>query len=82
MKVVLTPNEVTSACRVGCSRQHEALLKGMQCKYGFKHSGWSIHIEAAAAEKATAKGLDMYWDESVNTFKRGDIGESIQVHFN
>lgn len=39
---------------------------------------WFIHILGACGEMAFAKATNTYWDGSVNTFSRGDVGR-VQV---
>lgn len=69
--------ELATAAQVGLRRHIEALMKGLPDKYGFnQETGWNVHIEGAAGEMAVAKCLNMFWNGSVNTFKRdADVGK-------
>lgn len=78
MDVTLTAHEMATAAWVGVRRQVESKRKGLQDKHGFSGDGWGMHIEGAGGEMALAKYLGVYWDGSVNTFKRDDL-PGIQV---
>ncbi|HWP39514.1 hypothetical protein [Fontivita pretiosa] len=78
--VTLQPYEIQMAAAVGVRRQIEALARGLPDHHGARHdSGWQYHIEGACGELALAKFLNLYWDGSVNTFRRPDLGSCIQV---
>lgn len=79
MQITLTRFEIEMAAMVGCHRQIEALLGKFQDNLSNGSLGWNEHVEGASAELALAKALGIYWDGSVNTFKRSDIGINIQV---
>lgn len=79
IKVSLENYEVLNAANIGCRRQIGAIFSGREDTFGFEGDGWGIHIEGACGEAAFAKGLNLYWSGSVNTFKQGgDVG-SLQV---
>jgi len=81
VKIKLTRYDTFCAATVGAKRQAESLYKKLPDKHGFDGAdGWTIHIEGAAGELAVAKALNLFWDGTVNTFKRGgDIGDKLQV---
>jgi hypothetical protein len=74
-RVRLTWYEVAVAAHVGVQRQIEALARKLPDRHGRSaQPGWSDHIEGACGELACAKVLGVYWNPSVNTFKRdGDV---------
>lgn len=80
MNVVLSKQEAHQAALTGTWRGLGARFKG----YGEKHGAdpdksWDNNVEGAAGELAFAKAFNLYWNFSVNTFKRGgDVGD-IQV---
>lgn len=64
-----------TAAQVGVMRNVSAIRAGKTNQHGFDEDGWNIHIEGACGELAAAKALNIYWDGSVNTFKKGaDVG--------
>lgn len=68
--------ELQLAAQVGIQRHIEAVVAGLEDKYGAKKGGWNLHIEGAAGELALAKLLNVYWNGSVNTFSSGgDVGQ-------
>ncbi len=71
MNVKLFPHEIEMAALVGLRRRMES-LNFKDTSQG-KHL-WEQDIQGAAAELAVAKHLNRYWDGSVNTYKRGDVG--------
>lgn len=79
VKVDLSWYELELAVNVGSRRQMESIRKNLQDAHGYNgEDGWTKHIEGACGEMVVAKLLGMYWDGSVNTFKRPDVG-TIQV---
>jgi len=74
--VRLTWHEVVLAAQVGMRRHVEALRDARPDANGRSDDdGWTAHVEGACGELAVAKVLDVYWQPSVNTFKRGgDVG--------
>lgn len=76
-EVVLTKYESYVAGIVGVSRLVNSYDLDKTSK--FVH-GWDVDIEAACAEMVVAKYFGIYWDGSVNTWKRPDVG-SIQVRY-
>ncbi len=78
--IELTWFELWQASQVGCRRHIEAVQAG----YGqgaFPDKNWTLHVEGAAAEMATAKVFGWYWSGSVNTFQDADIGKRVQVRW-
>lgn len=70
--VTLTWFEVLHASMVGIRRQIEALKKNLPDAHGFNgDESWTVHIEGACGEMALAKHRNLYWNASVNTFKKG-----------
>jgi hypothetical protein len=82
IKVSLLPHEIRMAVMVGVERCLQATINKAQ-KYNWvknpNYQSWDVDIEGAAAEYAAAKGLGMLWDGSVNTWKKADLGDRIQV---
>jgi hypothetical protein len=78
MNVNLEWYEVSRAALVGVSRNVEALRRGLQNRMQINDE-WSIHILGALGECAFCKATNRYWSAGVNTFKGGDVGDSIQV---
>lgn len=76
--VTLETYEWAMAASAGMRRQMAAVAAGLEDKHGFNGDGWGVHIEGACGEMAVAKALGIYWDGSVNTFKRPDVA-SLQV---
>lgn len=78
--VTLTPAEQLIAQTVGLMRQASVSRNGWANKHGRADGGEEAdHILGAAGEMAAAKVLGRYWGGDVNTFKRADIGHSVQV---
>jgi len=75
IEVTLAPYECMLAAQVGIGRQLSAINKGLRMAFGLNGPGWNEHIEGAAGEMATAKALNVFWDGSVDTFKRPDVGQ-------
>jgi len=76
--VELTNYELFLAANVGIRR----FIKSKSWDKTHQHQknfSWNDDIEAAAAEMAVAKLLNVYWDGSVNTFKIPDVGGIFQV---
>jgi hypothetical protein len=79
--VELTPVERLMACAVGALRQAESLKSQRRDAHGLEdgRDGEDLHILGAAGELAVARTLGRYWGGDVNSFKRPDIGASVQV---
>lgn len=75
-EVKLTKSECSIAAQVGAARHIEAMFKGL--RNNVEGLGWNEHIEGAAAEMAFSKIFGLYWDGSVNTFKKPDV-EGFQI---
>ena len=80
MIVDLEWHEYNAAAQVGMLRKSQSIAKKHKDGYGSKMSarpifdaGWSVI--SAASELAAAKGLNRYWDFSVNTYKDPDLHE-------
>lgn len=75
--IQLTNHELMMAALVGVMRHVGSLKRGLQPKHGCKEDEcWQVHLEGACGEAALAKYLNLFWDGTVNTFKRGgDVGE-------
>jgi len=72
--VILTWYEVHMAGMVGFNRRLKMMARG-RATPSWGGESWGADIEAACAEMALAKHLDVYWDGSVDTFKtKGDVG--------
>lgn len=74
-EVILTKYESYVAGVVGVSRVVNSYDLDKTNK--FVH-GWDVDIEAACAEMVVGKFFGIYWDGSVNTWKKPDVG-SLQV---
>ncbi|MEO2054715.1 MAG: hypothetical protein ABGX83_05390 [Nitrospira sp.] len=77
-EVTLSSYEIYMAACVGVARRLASFKRGETNKVQNKDFGWHSDIEGACAEMAFAKYLGVFWDGSVNTFKRPDVG-NIQV---
>lgn len=78
MNITLAPHEMAIAAWVGVRRNIESRRRGLPDKHGLSGEGWNEHIEGAGGELAVAKMLNLYWDGSINTFKRADLA-GVQV---
>jgi len=78
-EVKLTQYEADMAAQVGLRRHIESIYKGRYDHLNNGSTGWNEDIEGAAAELAVAKLYGVYWDGSVNTFKKSDISFKVQV---
>ena len=81
--ITLSKFEAQTACTIGCERRLTNRYKEVGAKdyvkeVQFDLGGFERDIQAAAAEMAFAKARQMYWDFSVNTFKKPDVGK-IQI---
>ena len=80
--VTLEWHEYAMAAEIGKLRMLASIRRGSHHKYGMTKHGWTEHIEGSAAELAVAKYLDIYWNGSVDTFKRAaDVGQNIEVRW-
>jgi len=76
----LTWSEVEHALLTGGHRRMRRLRAGSPHRWGYGgEDNWSAHIEAAAAEMATAKALGRYWADFTAPDHDGDIGAGVQV---
>jgi hypothetical protein len=60
------------AMNIGSMRHLTALFARREDRHGAVCT-WDLHIEGACGELAAAKGLGVFWDGSINTFKRPDL---------
>lgn len=74
IEVTLEHYECGMAAQVGIARQLAAIRDGKRNAHGMTGLGWDEHVEGAAGELAAAKALGIYWDGSVDTYKRPDVG--------
>ena len=74
MIVALEKYELLVAAEVGMRRNVISMQSKENNKVNNKDFGWHTDIESACGEMAVAKGLGIYWDGSVNTFKKPDVG--------
>jgi hypothetical protein len=76
IEVKLEPYEFEMAARVGFVRRIRLTIKGFDSSYfnPNQSEAWGTDIEAACAELAVAKSLNVFWDGSVGTFKKPDVG--------
>ena len=79
MKVKLMPYELYLGAIVGMRRHILSLNSPEMNIVKNKNFSWATDIEAACGEVAVAKALNLFWDGSVNTFKRPDLQPDIQV---
>jgi hypothetical protein len=80
--VTLSQTEMQNASNVGVVRHHESTKRNSKASGGFVEDEFSmlqIHIQGAMGEVCVAKVLDLYYDGSVNTYSKADIGTNIQV---
>ena len=79
--VILTPAEGMMAAAVGALRHAESLQAQRRDAHGLQADmdGQALHILGAAGELAVARVLGRYWAGDVCSFKRPDIGASVQV---
>lgn len=73
VEITLSWHEAAMASEVGRLRQLASVKAGRVDQHGFIGDGWSEHIEGACGELAVAKALNVYWDGSVDAFKRDDL---------
>lgn len=74
--VKLESYEMNVAVAVGSARNASAILKGSKNVYdGDPVRYWGQHIDGAGAEMAFAKFIGLYWDGSVDTYRKscGDL---------
>lgn len=79
--IVLSPGEYLMAANVGCFRHSESLQFNRKDNHGLEPDAdlLGIHVLGAAGELAVARVLGRYWGGDVSTFKRADLGRSVQV---
>jgi len=77
--VSLSTYEMMIAAEVGKMRMVSSIKSGYENQHGMPSRNWDADIEGAAGEMAVAKALGLYWDCSVNSFKKPDLPFRIQV---
>jgi hypothetical protein len=60
-------------------RQDEAVAAKRPDRHGFKGDGYQIHLQGALGELVCCAVMDIEWDASVNTFKKPDVLDCLQV---
>lgn len=78
MSITLTEHEVIMGSQVGLNRRIRSEFGGLKNNHGYTGKNqWDIDIEGAIAEMIVAKTLGLYWDGSIDVFKRGDINDEV-----
>jgi hypothetical protein len=77
--IELSFHEIYMAACIGVARRLASLKRNETNKVQNKDFGWHTDIEAACAELAVAKFLNIHWDGSINTFKKPDLSNSLQI---
>lgn len=75
--VNLAKHEVISGAMLGVYRRVESQFDNRTTHV--KNHRWDIDISGALGEQALAKGMGVYFDPTLNTFKAADLGDVIQV---
>lgn len=80
-EVTLTPAECLMASAVGALRYSESLQYNRKDNHGLSQEidGLGLHVLGAAGELAVARLLGRYWGGDVSSFKRADLGNSLQI---
>lgn len=74
--VHLTPAEIMMAATIGIMRQATNIRDDRKDRYGASEkNGWQLHVEGALGEAAVAKGLNIFWNGSIGTFKAPDVAD-------
>lgn len=82
MQITLSLPEMLNAANVGVIRHYASTKKGSKPTEGFTEDhglAISIHIEGAMGEACVARALGMYFEGSVNTYGKADLGKDIGV---
>lgn len=82
MRVKLTLPEMLSAANIGTIRQYTSDQRKSEYSVGFteeKMTALAAHIEGAMGEICVAKALGVYFDATVNTYGKADLGDDIGV---
>ncbi len=70
------------AAYIGVLRRIQSKTTGLKNNHGYEGTDpWQTDIEAAGAELAVSKALNLHWNAGVNTFRAPDIGENLQVRW-
>lgn len=80
-QVTLTPEQMEYAAEFGRKRRAESRARGLMEIFADDGSGEERDIVAAQAELAAAIYLKKPWNGGVNSFKRADVGQNIQVRY-
>jgi hypothetical protein len=81
VEVTLTSDELFDAAVTGIRRACDSIRDGRKHAYGGQREAfWEIQIEGACGEAAVSKGLNVWWNKGVNTFKDvRDVGGKWEV---
>ncbi len=83
IEISLDKNEARIAALTGVERKLESIYgKYDRDEVGnekYKTNSWDYEINGAAAELAFGKYRGCYWGAGVNTFKKADLGKTLQV---
>lgn len=82
MQITLTLPEMLTGTNLGTIRQYASDKRGSKYSEGFteeKMTALASHIEGALGEVCVAKALGLYFEPTVNTYGKADIGEDIGV---
>lgn len=81
MKVTLQPDELVIGSAIGCRRHIECLrVKSPSKNFPDRDNIlWATHVEAACAELAVCKLLNIYWTALAGPHAEGDVGRNLQV---
>lgn len=80
--VMISMQEMIYGTTIGAMRQYVSAKDGRKPAHGFDKTDQSplgVHVDGAVAELAVAKVLGKYYDGTLNTFKKADIGTKVQV---
>lgn len=78
-KVRLTAMESCVAVTIGILRQFASDVQGLRAKQRFADDAWRHHIIGAGGELAAAKYFGVFYAGHVNTFKKADLFQHIEV---
>lgn len=73
-EVVLNWYEAAMASEIGRLRYLSSIKNKRKGRNGFAGGGWQESIEGTCGELVVAKYLNIYWDGSIDTFDKSDVG--------
>lgn len=79
IQVTLGSRELLLAAEVGAWRHIESRRSALTNKVGYEGFGWHTDVEAACAEIAVARALNLYWSGAVDGARSKDVGFRYQV---